>query len=128
MILFFLNCHVGKALIISTLFIVLTFMSCNKDKTLAPGSCVATISYTTDIIPIIQSSCMTGTGPGTGCHDTWITEHSNIVNYINDESWQNAVWGSYTMPKMPNNFGIDSLTLDEVQIMKCWVEQGFPEN
>ena len=118
----------GKALIISTLFIVLTFMSCNKDKTLAPGSCVTTISYTTDIIPIIQSSSMTNQGPGTGCHDSWITEHSNIVNYINDESWQNAVWGSYTMPKMPNNFGIDSLTLDEVQIMKCWVERGFPEN
>ncbi len=111
----------GKALIISTIFIVLTFVSCHKGKTLAPGSCVTTISYTTDIIPIIQSSCME-------CHDTWITEHNNIVNYINNESWQNAIWGSYTMPKMPNNFGIDSLTSDEIQIMKCWVEQGFPEN
>ena len=128
MILFFLNCSVRKAQIISTIFIVITFISCHKDKTLVLGPCGAEISYTTDIIPIIQSSCMTNQGPGTGCHDTWITEHSNIVNYINDESWQNAVWGSYSMPKMPNNFGIDSLTSDEVQIMKCWVEQGFPEN
>ena len=110
-----------KAQTILTLLIVLFIMSCHKDKTLPPGSCVTTISYTTDITPIIQSSCIP-------CHDTWITEHSNIVNYINDESWQNAVWESYTMPKIPNNFGIDSLTLDEVQIMKCWVEQGFPEN
>jgi hypothetical protein len=128
MILFFLNCSVGKAIIISTIFVVLTFISCHKDKTLVLGPCGTEISYTTDIIPIIQSSCMTNQGPGTGCHDSWITEHSNIVNYINDESWQNAVWGSYSMPKMPNNFGIDSLTSDEVQIMKCWVEQGFPEN
>jgi hypothetical protein len=128
MIVFFLNCSVGKAKIISTTLVVLAFMSCHKGKTLLPAFCNTTISYTVDIIPIIQSSCMTGLGPGTGCHDAWITEHSNIVNYINDESWQNAVWGSYTMPKIPNNFGIDSLTLDEVQIMKCWVEQGFPEN
>ena len=118
----------GKAQIISIIFIVLTFISCHKDKTIALGPCGTEISYTTDIIPIIQSSCMTNLGPGTGCHDTWITEHSNIVNYINNDSWQNAVWGSYTMPKIPNNFAVDSLTSDEVQIMKCWVEQGFLEN
>ena len=110
-----------KVQIILTILIVLVIMSCHKDKTLAPVSCVTTISYTTDIVPIIQSSCME-------CHDTWITEYSNIVDYINNDSWQNAIWGSYTMPKMPNNFGIDSLTSDEIQIMKCWVEQGFPEN
>lgn len=116
------------AQIISITLIALTFISCHKDKTLALGPCAEEISYSVDIIPIIQSSCMTNIGPGSGCHDTWITEHSNIVNYINNESWQNVVWGSYTMPKMPNSFGIDSLTTDEIQIMKCWVEQGFPEN
>lgn len=125
---FFLNCDVGKYKVIVALLITFVFMSCHKDKTLLLDSCSGTISYSTDIIPIIQSSCMTNLGPGTGCHDSWITEHSNIVNYINNDSWQNAVWGSYTMPKMPNSFGIVSLTSDEVQIMKCWVEQGFPEN
>ena len=125
---FFLNCDVGKYNVIVALLITFVFMSCHKDKTLLLDSCSGTISYSTDIIPIIQSSCMTNLGPGTGCHDSWITEHSNIVNYINNDSWQNAVWGSYTMPKMPNSFGIDSLTSDEVQIMKCWAEQGFPEN
>ena len=118
----------GKAQIILTILIVLAFMSCHKDKTLLPESCNTIVSYTTDIIPIVQRSCMTGIGPGTGCHDAWITEHSNIVNYINNDSWQNAVWGSYSMPKIPNNFAIDSLTSGEVLIMKCWVEQGFPEN
>ena len=128
MIRFFLNCGVGKAQIISTLFIILAFASCHKDKTLVSGSCGMEISYTTDVIPIIQSSCMTNLGPGTGCHDSWITEYSNIVNYINNESWQNEIWTAYTMPKFPNNFAIDSLTADEIQIMKCWVDQGFPEN
>ena len=103
-------------------------MSCKKDKTLNTSSCDTEISYNMDVVPIIQGSCMTGLGPGTGCHDSWITEYSNIVNYINNESWQNDIWVSYSMPKIPNNFGIDSLTADEVQIMRCWVEQGFPEN
>jgi hypothetical protein len=128
MIGFFLNCGVRKCQVIVPLVVALVFMSCHKDKTLLLESCSAKISYSTDIIPIIQNSCMTNLGPGTGCHDAWITEHSNIVNYINNDSWQNAVWGSYTMPKIPNNFSIDSLTSGEVQIMKCWVEQGFPEN
>lgn len=103
-------------------------MSCEKDKTLIPVSCQTTISYSMDVVPIVQSSCMTGLGPGTGCHDAWITEYNNIVNVIENESWQNDIWISYSMPKIPNNFAIDSLTTDEIQIMKCWVEQGYPEN
>ena len=107
---------------------LLVFTSCHKDKTIVAGPCAIEVSYASDVVPIIQSSCMTNQGPGTGCHDSWITEYSNIVDYINNESWQNAIWGSYTMPKIPNTFSIDSLTSDEIQIMKCWVEQGFPEN
>lgn len=29
---------------------------------------------------------------------------------------------------MPNDFGIDSLTADEIQTMRCWIDQGYPEN
>ena len=32
------------------------------------------------------------------------------------------------MLQMSNTFHIDSLTSDEIQIMKRWVEPGFPEN
>tara|TARA_B110000285_G_C14509094_1_gene331489 strand:+ start:43 stop:228 length:186 start_codon:yes stop_codon:yes gene_type:complete len=59
----------GKAKIISTNLIVLVFISCDKDKTLLPRPCGATISYTPDNIPIIQSSFITPLGEGTGCHD-----------------------------------------------------------
>lgn len=29
---------------------------------------------------------------------------------------------------MPNDWGIDSLTAEEIKIMKCWIDQGYPEN
>lgn len=48
--------------------------------------------------------------------------------YIDNGYWENAVWRSYTMPKIPNSFAIDSLTSDEVQIMKCLSGKGLPEN
>lgn len=105
---------------------LLTLSACHKDQTKIPGDCGTVISYSNDIVPIIQGSCMTG--PGIECHSAWITEHANIVNYIKNDSWQNEIWVSYTMPKIPNAFGIDSLTASEVQLMRCWVDQGYPEN
>lgn len=104
--------------------------SCYKAKTapLNPNNCSGTISYSADIVPIINQSCKTNLGPGTGCHDAWIDDHSKIVLYINNGRWQNSIWSVYTMPKVPNLFDIDSLTADEVQTMKCWVDQGYPEN
>ena len=67
-------------------------------------------------------------GPLAGCHDAWIDEYSNIVLYIKNGSWQDDVWSLYSMPKIPNDFGIDSLTAEEVTTMRCWVDQGYPEN
>ncbi len=120
-----------KKIHFSILIISLLFLSsCYKEKTVPidPNACGSTISYSTDVVPIINQSCKTNLGPGTGCHDAWIGEYSNIVLYINNGSWQNDIWSAYTMPKIPNTFGIDSLTADEVKTMKCWVEQGYPEN
>ena len=114
--------------IVISVLVVFAFTSCEKDKAFQPGGCNTIISYSSDIVPIIQGSCMTGLGPGTGCHDAWITDYSNIVKTIENDSWPNAVWGSYSMPKIPNNFGIDSLDVNEVEIMRCWVEQGYPNN
>lgn len=104
------------------------FLSCHKDKTIPPSDCGYTISYSADIVPIINSSCITGTGPGTGCHDAWILDYSNLGGKIKNGTWANRVFDIKDMPEMPNDFGIDSLTADEIQIMRCWIDQGWPNN
>lgn len=116
----------NKILTIAAVLLVLT--SCLKDKTQSLADCSVEISYALDIRPIIESSCKTQAGPNTGCHDAWIDEYPPIKSYINSGTWQNEVFNDKTMPEIPNTWGIDSLTTEEIQTMKCWIEQGYPEN
>lgn len=106
--------------------------ACKKDKTVpynvASGECTDVISYTTDIRPIIEASCKTGIGPGTGCHDAWIDNYDPIKSYLVSGKWQTAVLIDKTMPKIPNSFGIDSLSPADFKTMKCWIDQGYPQN
>lgn len=107
-------------------------IACLKDKTVHPsvasGECETIISYTSDVRPIIEASCKTGLGPGTGCHDAWIDDYDAIKAKIVGGTWQNEVFVERTMPQIPNEFDIDSLTEEAFQIMKCWVDQGYPNN
>jgi hypothetical protein len=101
-------------------------VSFKKEETIL-GDCGFTVSYTTDIRPIIESSCKTGAGPGTGCHDAWIDDYSQIKTQLDNGS-QDRVFTQMNMPMMPNGSGIDSLTTNELEVMQCWIDQGYPEN
>lgn len=106
-------------------------LSCNKDKTLAecglehctPGA----VSYENDIKPLIQQSCATNLGPGTGCHDAWIFDYDNIKTSVDGGIFWSVIESGY-MPKMPNSFGIVGLTPEEYEMFECWICDGAPEN
>lgn len=106
---------------------LISLSSCLKDKTI-PYGCDTIISYEVEIRPIIESSCKTGLGGGTGCHDAWIDNYSSVKSQLINGNWQNEVLVEKTMPVIPNDFGIDSLTTDQIRTMRCWILQGFPEN
>ena len=95
-----------------------------------PTDCGYVVSYTVDIRPIIENSCKTQAGPGTGCHDAWIDNYDLIKKTIEDQRWINEVITFKTMPQFPEStdWGIDSLTTEEIQIMQCWIDQGYQEN
>ena len=120
--------HVKVLPIIFSTISLLTFSSCLKDKTIPLGECGVEVSYAVEIRPIIESSCKTQAGAGTGCHDAWIDDYSGIQGQINSGNWQNEVFVERTMPEIPNDWGIDSLSQDEIKTMQCWIEQGYPEN
>lgn len=101
---------------------------CYKEKTTPPGDCNIVVSYSLDIQPIINSSCITNLGPGTGCHDSWILTYSSLAGKMADGTVELECLIERTMPVIPNNFGIDSLTADERKSIRCWLEQGYPEN
>jgi hypothetical protein len=111
-----------------TFILVVVLSGCYKDKTTPPSDCDVIVSYSLDIKPIINSSCVTNLGPGTGCHDAWIFDYTQVATSINSGTFEYECLTVSTMPQIPNDFGIDSLTVDEKKSIKCWIEQGYPEN
>lgn len=127
--LFFLTCTMKFTYCLSLTIIAAAILSgCYKDKTTPPGDCNVIVSYSLDIKPIINSSCVTHLGPGTGCHDAWIFQYPLVVSSIKNGTFEYECLTVSTMPQIPNDFGIDSLTVDEKKSIKCWIEQGYPEN
>lgn len=106
-------------------------LSCNKDKTLAecnlahctPGA----VTYENDIKPLIQQSCATNLGPGTGCHDAWIFNYDNVKKSIDDGIFGSVI-ADESMPIVPNSFGIAPLTQAEKEMFECWICDGALEN
>ena len=117
-----------STLFCAAIFSLIFLSSCLKDKTIPLGDCGTIVSYDSEIRPIIESSCKTQAGGGTGCHDAWIDEYDPIKSQIDAGNWQNEIFVDKTMPVMPNSWGIDSLTQDEIKTMQCWIEQGYTEN
>lgn len=124
--------RISTLAIFSFSFFCIACVACLKEKAIpanvASGECADIVSYSQDIRPIIEASCKTGLGPGTGCHDAWIDEYSSIQDKILSGTWQNEVFNLKTMPQIPNSFDIDSLSEEALQIMRCWIDQGYPEN
>ena len=104
-------------------------ISCKKDKAepFVAEDCGTIISYTDHIKPIINTSCVTNMGPGTGCHDAWIFDYDQVKAMVANGKWEEQIY-SYEMPLIPNDFGIDSLRQGELDTMRCWIEQGYPNN
>lgn len=86
------------------------------------------VSYTDHIAPLIKAKCSTGQGPGTGCHDSWILTYDGVKGAADNGSLIRTTVIDKTMPKIPNNFGIEDITDEEINLLICWVENGSPNN
>ena len=124
----YLTKRIGNSMLPVFLFLLgLSTTSCLKEKT-EPATCFEEVSYEYEIRPIIESSCKTQQGAGTGCHDAWIDDYSQIKPFCESGAWQNRVLVVKDMPVFPNSWAIDSLTSIELQKMQCWIDQGYPNN
>jgi len=112
--------------------LVLALTACKKDTALPfniDADCESlAVSYQDDIVPLIQQSCATNQGPGTGCHDAWIFEYDNVLLKVNDGTIQNRVIGLKDMPPEVNSFSIAPLTQDEINLFGCWIIDGAQNN
>lgn len=113
------------------LVILLCCFSCTKDKAFRDCNldyCTSgSVSYKSDIKPLVEAKCATGLGPQTGCHDAWILTYDGIDGPAKNGKIR-AVIENGSMPEIPNNFGIDSLTSEEKELFLCWICDGAPNN
>ncbi len=111
--------------IIVSLFIITAFLSsCTfKKATPLPAGCTATMFFATDIKPIIDSKCVTchfAGGSGTGDFNIY----TELKAKVDNGTFKTRV---FTLKDMPQA-GSPQLTEDELSKLKCWVEQGAPNN
>ncbi len=106
-----------------------------------PAFCDAIVaSYNTNVKDIIDQSCAYS-----GCHDGSggiglgdYTSYSEILGtgVLENGSFRNRVFGQKDDPVagMPPNQSVytqsqkDDLTEEELQILECWLAQGYPED
>lgn len=117
-----------KNFVYSILTIILlgisTMMSCTKDKVtnLPQANCLDTISFSTQVLPIIQANC-------TGCHGAGNGTGYVLTNHSNISASANAIIGAMNAngyQLMPQ--GGPALPDSIIQKVACWVEQGKKNN
>jgi len=85
--------------------------SCNKNTVTCDGS---TRTYDADIKSIIDANCVS-------CHSSY-NNYDGLMSSVNDGSFEKEVLSKQSMPQN------GSLSEEELTKIKCWVDQGAPEN
>lgn len=112
------------------LFLAFMFtFSCTKDKIeINPADCIETIRYSAEIKELIDVTCAIS-----GCHVSGNNVPGNFTSYVGIEGFltENLFEKRVlSLRDMPPNYssGPKFLTLEQLDLMACWVEQGYLEN
>lgn len=97
--------------------------SCSSNDESAAVECGGvTISFTTDVSPIIQTSCATNSS----CHASGSNEGPGaLITYAQIYSARTVIKSTVASGEMPKN---GSLTSDQKNKIICWIENGAADN
>lgn len=98
---------------------LLIFVGCTKDKAETALVCTDTISFSTQIMPLINDNCI---GCHSGQYSPDITNHAEIA--ANASKISKSIHGTTTL--MPYNG--DKLADSLIHHFDCWVKQGKLDN
>lgn len=98
-------------------------MACTKDKTPIPlkSDCPVTISFSNDILPVINDRCVSCHAQGSGSGEYY--------NHATISSNADAVLNSL-QPSATNQMPMGSAPLHDsiIQKISCWIQQGKQNN
>ena len=104
------------------IFVSLCLQFCGNDL-LEPVCDGTATTYDNDISNIINDTCNSASCHGSGASNGEWTSYKNLEAVLNNGDFEKFVLTEQTMPK-----GTGSLSQDEIDLIQCWMEQGYPEN
>lgn len=97
--------------------------SCSKEEKKENISCDGSnLTYNSGVSSIINSNCTTSGCHGSGSSNGNYTTYSGLKSIINNGQFNKSVLVNQNMPKG------SSLSESELNKLKCWVDNGYPEN
>lgn len=116
--------------IMSLVIVVIVVTACSKGSGTGepaplppPSSCATTpAKFTTDVNPIIQNSCATGSG----CHGNGsVNGPGPLTNFDQIKNAASSIKSAVVSKRMPIG---GSLSNAQIQSISCWVDNGTSNN
>lgn len=111
-----------KVLFFSLLILGLSQISCKKNDESILDCSTVTISYSNNIVPILNSSCNTAACHDNGNQNGDFTDYDGIKEAANSGSLMNRVITNQTMPLS------SSLSQEQLDQFECWLNANAPNN
>ncbi len=102
------------------------YLGCGDDD-VEPETCADTVSYASDIKPIIDNACAVA-----GCHVAGFAngayeDYAGLKASADNGSLRVQVVSTKVMP-LENPNGPSTLTDAEIELFDCWIADGAPDN
>ena len=120
--------------IIKTIFILLSVVlgSCyyDKEEILYPGSVNCTVptasTFSIDVLPLPNNQCNNCHGGSSPSAGIALTNHAQVMNYVNNGSLMGSINHASGYSAMPKNSG--KMSNCEIQKIQLWIDSGAINN
>jgi hypothetical protein len=119
-----------KSILFFSLSMVFIALSCNKaidDPQVTPTNPCSTVTFKTDIAPIITQTCAIKSCHVSGTGEVDYTTYSGLKNDASNGKFKKEVLTNKSMPPRNSN-GPTSLTAAQLEKFTCWINAGAPNN
>ena len=111
-----------KTIFIISLGLLLLIIACSKSSNAIATDCSTAKSYSTDVSPIIQSSCATNSG----CHASGSSHGPGaLTSYAQVFSARTSIRNAVASGTMPQNGNLSSTQRNTIL---CWIDSGAANN
>lgn len=116
------------SLTLITFFFILLLGNCTRDQIMEIESdCGEVVTYENQIKPIIDNACAYSGCHAGGAPGNYVS-YQEIKKYIGNDRIERRVLINRDMPPIYSTLGPTELSDQELELFKCWIQSGYPEN